>query len=81
MEHDIRIAVRTIWEDALKLDEVGFEDSFVDLGGHSLAAMRIVARTRARFGVRVSVRELFDRPTVAEFAGIVHKLLQAEPAT
>lgn len=81
MENDIGIAVRAIWEDALKLDRIGFDDSFVELGGHSLAAMRIVARTRAQFGVRVSVRELFDRPTVAEFADVVRARLSVAPAT
>ncbi|MBM7775496.1 acyl carrier protein [Actinokineospora baliensis] len=77
MEDDLSNSIRAIWEDALKLDRIGFADSFADLGGHSLAAMRIVARTRAQFGVRVSVRELFDQPTVAGFADAVRRLLPA----
>ncbi len=60
-----------IWSEILNVDEVGIHDSFFDLGGHSLLATRLVARVRESFGVDLSLRGLFDRPTVHQVAAAV----------
>jgi amino acid adenylation domain-containing protein len=49
----------------LGLPQVGTEDSFFDLGGHSMLAMRLLSRIRSSMDIEVSVRTLFDTPTVA----------------
>jgi amino acid adenylation domain-containing protein len=64
MERDLA----AIWAEVLALDRVGVEDNFFDLGGHSLGAARILSRVYAAFNVDLSLKALFDRPTVAGMA-------------
>jgi acyl carrier protein len=60
--------VAAIWIEVLALDRVGFDDNFFDLGGHSLAAARILSRVRSAFHIDLPVKTFFDRPTIAETA-------------
>ncbi|WP_455753394.1 amino acid adenylation domain-containing protein [Streptomyces avermitilis] len=48
--------------------QVGVEDSFLELGGHSLSAIRLVSRIRAAFDTDLKVRQVFKTPTVAALA-------------
>jgi amino acid adenylation domain-containing protein len=60
-----------IWAEILALDAVGIHDNFFDLGGHSLAATRIVSRVIKTFQVDVPLQALFAAPTVGEMAAMV----------
>ncbi|OBF13598.1 hypothetical protein A5727_16090 [Mycobacterium sp. ACS4331] len=57
-----------IYADVLGVDRVGVDDSFFDLGGNSLSAMRVVAELNRALGSQLSVRALFEGPTIAALA-------------
>ncbi len=64
-------AVAEVWREVLGIERVGAQDSFFALGGHSLLAARIATKVRDRFVIELSVRTLFDHPTLAAFAACV----------
>ena len=57
-----------IYAQVLGLDRVGVDESFFDLGGDSLSAMRLVAAVNAGLDAGVSVRAVFEAPTIAQLA-------------
>ncbi len=62
-----------IWSDVLALQEVGVVDGFFDLGGHSLAAMRVVSEVVRQFQLEIPLKSLFESPTVAQMAKIIEE--------
>jgi amino acid adenylation domain-containing protein len=78
---DVERTLSSIWCEVLELDQVGIDDDFFDLGGHSLSGMRVVARVRRDFLVDVPIRTLFDRSTIAELAVEIEKLKAAGATT
>ncbi|MEV2240431.1 SDR family oxidoreductase [Micromonospora sp. NPDC049891] len=57
--------IAAIWREVLGIERIGRNDDFFALGGHSLAAVQIGTKLRARFGVELTLRDFFDQPTVA----------------
>ncbi len=55
-----------LWCDLLQLEEVGIDDSFFDLGGNSLAAVRMVSQYHTRFGREIPPVKVFQYPTIAK---------------
>ncbi|WP_405606528.1 amino acid adenylation domain-containing protein [Streptomyces sp. NBC_00076] len=57
-----------LFAEVLGVPGVGPQDSFFDLGGHSLMAMRLAGRVQSVFGHRLPLRSLFEAPTPAALA-------------
>ncbi|WP_440099534.1 condensation domain-containing protein [Streptosporangium sp. H16] len=73
-EDPVTAQVREIWQEILRLDDIGLDEDLYDLGGHSLTITQIIARTRRRLGVEVSLDVFFDNPTIAGVAEEVTRL-------
>jgi yersiniabactin nonribosomal peptide synthetase len=67
-------AVAEIWQDLLQVAEVSRDTGFFELGGDSLTAIRVAQRLDRRFGVELTLRQLFDHPTLAQVAALVDEL-------
>ena len=64
-----------IWSELLNRNEIGIHDDFFDQGGQSLVAMRVVSRVREAFDVDLTLRSLFENPTIAGLAEVVDQLV------
>ncbi len=62
----------------LKVSRVGRDDNFFNLGGHSLMGAQLIAKVQQRFGVELSLRGLFDHPTIAEISSEIERLIYAK---
>jgi thioesterase domain-containing protein/acyl carrier protein len=60
-----------LWGEVLGLEQVGRYDNFFEVGGHSLLATRLVARIRDTFKVDLSLRRLFETPTLQAVADFI----------
>ncbi|MCK0546109.1 AMP-binding protein, partial [Pseudomonas syringae pv. aptata] len=67
---DTERAIARIWQDLLRIDQVGRHDHFFELGGHSLLAVKLIERMR-QIGLSADVRVLFSQPTLAALAAAV----------
>ncbi len=67
-----------VWSDILNLERIGIHDNFFELGGHSLLAARMIARIRNLLEIEVSLRTLFENPTVAQLAAQITVLMPNE---
>jgi amino acid adenylation domain-containing protein len=70
-------AVAEILSGLLKVDHIGANANFFMIGGHSLLGTQLIARARDTFGVGLTLRNLFDNPTVAGIAKEIERLIHA----
>ncbi|MEG4589523.1 amino acid adenylation domain-containing protein [Microcoleus sp. MOSTC5] len=72
---EIEQAIATVWQQVLHLEKVGVDDSFFDLGGHSLLMAQAHSQLREVVDRDVSIMEMFKYPTISSLA----KYLSDEP--
>ena len=67
--------VTSILATLLRVDRVGREENFFQMGGHSLLGAQVIAQVRDVFGVELSLRSLFDHPTAQEMSAEIERLI------
>ncbi|MEM1170262.1 MAG: amino acid adenylation domain-containing protein [Cyanobacteria bacterium P01_H01_bin.35] len=63
-----------IYGEVLRLKKVGIHDNFFELGGHSLLATQVISRLRETFAVGISLRNIFEAPTVAKLEAQLNRI-------
>ena len=72
-ETEVERTLVDIWEELLGVQNVGVEDSFFDLGGHSLIAVRLFAKVRKTYNVDFPISILFEAPTIRACASLIRE--------
>jgi acyl carrier protein len=76
--NDLEGKLANIFQGLLGIDLVGIHDSFFALGGDSLTGTLLISQVRQNFQVEISVRSLFEAPTIAELALVIEEILIEE---
>lgn len=69
-----------IWSEVLRVEQIGVEDNFFDLGGHSLLGTLVILRLSSALQVDVPLYRLFEGPTVAQLSAAAEEALRAGAA-
>ncbi|MDO6485510.1 type I polyketide synthase [Shimia thalassica] len=69
--NDIERTLAGFWQELLGVSEVGTQDSFFDLGGHSLIAVRLFAMVKKAYRIEFPISILFEAPTIAKCAELI----------
>ena len=67
-----------IWRSILQCQDIGIHDDFFEIGGHSLAAVRLVSAINRKLNANLGVADVFARPTIEQLAGALTARLTQE---
>lgn len=70
-QSEVEKKVAQIWAEALGLKEIGLNDNFFDLGGHSFLATQIASKLSKEFNFEVPILAFFEKPTIATLAKLI----------
>ncbi|MFI0141935.1 SDR family NAD(P)-dependent oxidoreductase [Streptomyces luteogriseus] len=70
-------ALAELWQQAIGMRQIGLDDDFRELGGSSIVAVRLVQRMSARFGVQVSLADVFEWRTLRMAAAAIEAAMEA----
>jgi len=62
-----------LWDNFLQVEKVSVFDNFIELGGHSIVAIRILVRLESDINIKVPLGEIFEHATVAQMATYLQK--------
>ncbi|RBL91043.1 non-ribosomal peptide synthetase, partial [Chitinophaga flava] len=68
------ITIARIWEEILKQENIGLDDNFYEMGGHSLLAMRAVSAIRRELKADIVIKDLLVGPTIRALAALTDRL-------
>jgi amino acid adenylation domain-containing protein len=78
--NNLEEAIAAIWQEVLRVDKVGVNDNFFDLGGHSLLMVQVHSKLRENFSKDISLIEMFRNPTISSLARYFSEEQSQQPA-
>lgn len=72
--------VSNIWKDVLLLETAGIFDDFFEVGGHSIAAIKLIIKLNLRFGINLDYYRFINSPNIVTIASIIDRLNEGEAA-
>jgi len=70
--NQLEIGLMELWQQVLNRTEINIHDNFFDLGGHSLLAIQLIAQINQLLSIQLSIRDLFELPTIAQLAAKIN---------
>ncbi|SMP68490.1 amino acid adenylation domain-containing protein [Neorhodopirellula lusitana] len=70
-QDSVELQIANVWKRTLSLQNLGRDDNFFDVGGHSLLAARMIVDLEKLYGHKVPLATLLQAPTVRTFANII----------
>ena len=70
------IKLAKLWQDCLKISQIGMQDNFFELGGHSLLAAQLIRLIKQDFDVTIDLGLFFSASTIAELAIVIDQRIQ-----
>ncbi|WP_133130245.1 non-ribosomal peptide synthetase [Legionella yabuuchiae] len=68
---DLEIQIVSIWQNILKINNIGLTDDFFKLGGNSISAICLVSQINLELGVQVSVKDIYKHKTISQLLSII----------
>ncbi|MCY9537232.1 amino acid adenylation domain-containing protein, partial [Paenibacillus thiaminolyticus] len=71
--NDLERKLTAIWSAVLHINEIGIDDDFFQLGGHSMKTIQVRLRIKKELGMEVTIKELFDHRTIRELSSLLEQ--------
>jgi hypothetical protein len=78
---DVEQRLVQIWQQVLKVEQVGIHDNFFALGGHSLLATQVGSHILSAFALSVPLAQIFERPTILALASYIEEAHKSQQTT
>ncbi len=70
---EIEKVIANIWKNSLKLENIGIDENFFDIGGHSLMLSQVFSEIRQQIKMELTIVNLFQYPTIRQLAAFVNQ--------
>ena len=67
-----------IWTSILKIEKIGLQDDFFEIGGHSMIAVTLIIKIEKEFGIRLPLATLFDQRTIEKLARVIENGIEPD---
>ncbi|MEO1627192.1 MAG: amino acid adenylation domain-containing protein, partial [Bacteroidota bacterium] len=67
-----------IWQEVLGVERIGIKEDFMEVGGHSLQVVQVLARIQNAMGIQLEIRHLYEGSTIEQLAEVIEFIRQQE---